>query len=63
MDASPSLAEPVAVALFVYRRAAQLPRTLECLQASRVECLCVSSDGGGPTARPKTMSATAARAT
>lgn len=45
MDASPSLAEPVPVALFVYRRWAQLPRTLECLRASGIERLYVFSDG------------------
>jgi hypothetical protein len=33
------------VALFVYRRSAQLPRTLECLRANGVEQLYVFSDG------------------
>jgi hypothetical protein len=41
----PSGVAPVPVALFVYRRHEQLPRTLDCLRAGGVEQLYVFSDG------------------
>jgi hypothetical protein len=44
-DTKPGSGAPVPVALFVYRRAEQLDRTLSCLRAAGIEKLYVFSDG------------------